>query len=171
MAKKTRSGQRRRPQQRARPHGGRPAAAPQRIAPAASIDIPSGGIELTEDSPAAIEDAVQAAEDGEAPAAEAAPRAGVARPLSAAGSATAGPATAATARRVGRIDPASARRLKPGRSGAAAIAFDPLEVTDPSIPFDRVPYVPADLRRVGVMATVMVALIVAAAIIVTLTVK
>ncbi len=44
--------------------------------------------------------------------------------------------------------------------------FQPLESEDAAIPFDRVPYVPSDLRRVGVMAALMVVLIIVAALIV-----
>jgi hypothetical protein len=44
--------------------------------------------------------------------------------------------------------------------GAAAAAFAPLENEDAAIPFDRVPYVPADLKRVAVMAIFMIILIV-----------
>ena len=44
--------------------------------------------------------------------------------------------------------------------------FQPLDSDDAAIPFDRVPYVPADLRRVGVMAVCMVVLIIIAALIV-----
>jgi len=73
------------------------------------------------------------------------------------------------ARRVGRIDPATAgRRLRPQQKQQAA--FAPLDPEDPSIPFDRVPYVPADLRRVAIMAGFMVALIIIAAFVVTHTV-
>jgi hypothetical protein len=36
---------------------------------------------------------------------------------------------------------------------------EPLDTDDPAIPFDRVPYVPSDLRRVAMIATVMVILI------------
>jgi hypothetical protein len=36
---------------------------------------------------------------------------------------------------------------------------EPLDTDDPAIPFDRVPYVPSDLRRVAMIATVMVVLI------------
>jgi len=46
-------------------------------------------------------------------------------------------------------------------------AFPPLDPEDPAIPFDRVPYVPADLRRVAIIAGIMVVLIVIAAIVVT----
>jgi hypothetical protein len=45
--------------------------------------------------------------------------------------------------------------------------FRPLESDDAAIPFDRVPYVPADLRRVAIMALCMMVLIVIAAVIVT----
>lgn len=57
----------------------------------------------------------------------------------------------------------------PGRAGrpatqrsrytSAAAMVAPLESEDPGIPFDRVPYVPADLRRVAVIAVFMVVLI------------
>ncbi|MEA2617719.1 MAG: hypothetical protein QOE72_3502, partial [Chloroflexota bacterium] len=46
----------------------------------------------------------------------------------------------------------------------------PLDPEDPAIPFDRVPYVPADLRRVAIMAGFMVVLILIAAVVVTHTV-
>jgi hypothetical protein len=74
-------------------------------------------------------------------------------------------------RRVGRIDPASARKGRPLRPGSTAAAFEPLDPEEAAIPFDRVPYVPADLRRVALMAGLMVVLIVIAAVIVTATVK
>ena len=86
--------------------------------------------------------------------------------------ATAPAAAAVTAapqgrRRVQRITaslPASPeRRLQRGQP-AGFIA--PLESDDAAIPFDRVPYVPADLRRVAVIATLMVVLIIVADIIV-----
>ena len=44
--------------------------------------------------------------------------------------------------------------------------FQPLESEDAAIPFDRVPYVPADLRRVAMMAAAMVVLIIIAALVV-----
>jgi hypothetical protein len=44
--------------------------------------------------------------------------------------------------------------------------FAPLESDDAAIPFDRVPYVRADLRRVAVIAGLMVVVIVIAAIVV-----
>jgi hypothetical protein len=78
---------------------------------------------------------------------------------------TAAPATPASAgtaparRGIERVDPAS-RRAQAGRPAKADPGFAPLEADDPAIPFDRVPYVPGDLRRVAVMAAVMVVLIV-----------
>jgi|SRR6266516_5227609 len=77
---------------------------------------------------------------------------------------------AGTRRRVERVSPvASGARpaARPGRGPAnAAAMFQPLESEDAAIPFDRVPYVPSDLRRVGVMAALMVVLIIVAALIV-----
>ncbi|HWW09820.1 MAG TPA: hypothetical protein VNY76_06185 [Candidatus Acidoferrales bacterium] len=71
-------------------------------------------------------------------------------------------------RRIERVSAVTAQRaVRQGRPPAnAAAMFQPLESDDAAIPFDRVPYVPADLRRVGVMAVCMVALIVIAALIV-----
>lgn len=70
-------------------------------------------------------------------------------------------------RRVGRVTPAgspiTAAPQRPAqrsaRFGTAAAMVQPLETDDPAIPFDRVPYVPADLRRVAVIAGLMVVLI------------
>jgi hypothetical protein len=83
---------------------------------------------------------------------------------------TARPATTpAGARRVGRVDPTSAaRKLRPQQKQQST--FAPLDPEDPAIPFDRVPYVPADLRRVAIMAGFMVLLIIIAAVVVTHTV-
>ncbi len=90
-------------------------------------------------------------------------------PLVAAAVAEAEP-SAGTRRRVERLTPAaaaSARAVRPSRAPATAAAmFQPLDSDDAAIPFDRVPYVPADLRRVAVMAACMVVLIVIAAIVV-----
>ena len=72
-------------------------------------------------------------------------------------------------RRIERLSDAPAARAgrsTRGPSNAAAL-FQPLEAEDAAIPFDRVPYVPADLRRVAVMAVVMVVLILVAALVVT----
>ncbi len=74
-----------------------------------------------------------------------------------------------TRRRVERVTPASASSIaasrqqrasaKSARFGTAAALVDPLDSDDPAIPFDRVPYVPSDLRRVAMIATLMVVLI------------
>jgi len=71
-------------------------------------------------------------------------------------------------RRIERVSAVAAvRPVRQGRPPAnAAAMFQPLESDDAAIPFDRVPYVPADLRRVAVMAVCMVALIIIAALIV-----
>jgi hypothetical protein len=71
-------------------------------------------------------------------------------------------------RRVGRVGPATApsaltkqqrATAKSARFGTAAAMVEPLDSDDPAIPFDRVPYVPADLRRVAMIASIMVVLI------------
>lgn len=49
--------------------------------------------------------------------------------------------------------------------------IQPLDSEDAAIPFDRVPYVPADLRRVAIIATIMVLLIIVADIVVSNVVK
>src|ERR1700694_2755421 len=71
-------------------------------------------------------------------------------------------------RRIERVSTVAAQRqVRQGRPPAnAAAMFQPLDSDDAAIPFDRVPYVPADLRRVGVMAVCMVVLIIIAALIV-----
>jgi hypothetical protein len=80
-------------------------------------------------------------------------------------------------RRVERVTPtatAPARGAARGRSryqGSSAAMMAPLESDDPAIPFDRVPYVPADLRRVTLIALVMLALIIVVAIVVNNAVK
>jgi len=90
-----------------------------------------------------------------------------------AGAATAGAATAAAEprRRIERLSQAAvpaARAVRPGRGPAnAAAMFQPLDSEDAAIPFDRVPYVPADLKRVAITAALMVVLILVAAIVVT----
>ena len=45
--------------------------------------------------------------------------------------------------------------------------FQPLDAEDAAIPFDRVPYVPADLKRVAITASLMIVLILIAAVVVT----
>ena len=86
--------------------------------------------------------------------------------------ATAAPATSATPRRrIERLSQATPVAAQAGRRGRgpsnSAALFQPLETEDAAIPFDRVPYVPADLRRVAVIALMMVGLIIIAAIVVT----
>jgi hypothetical protein len=82
-------------------------------------------------------------------------------------------------RRVERVSPAAAPALgvsagtlarRPQR-GQSSGFIEPLESDDAAIPFDRVPYVPADLRRVAIIAAVMIALIIVADIIVSNVVK
>ena len=65
---------------------------------------------------------------------------------------------------------AVAPRARPAR-GQPAGFIQPLESEDAAIPFDRVPYVPADLRRVAIIAGLMIALIIVADIIVSNVVK
>jgi len=77
-------------------------------------------------------------------------------------------------RRIGRVDAATAqgRRGRPSaHTGNAAAQFEPLDPEDAAIPFDRVPYVPSDLRRVAAIALLMLAIILVAAVIVTNVVK
>jgi hypothetical protein len=69
-------------------------------------------------------------------------------------------------RRVQRINPAAQPRSQ-GRQVSTAAMFLPLDSDDAAIPFDRVPYVPRDLRRVAIMASLMIVLILIAAIVVT----
>jgi hypothetical protein len=54
-------------------------------------------------------------------------------------------------RRVQRVNPAAQPRAPRGQVSAAAM-FLPLDSDDAAIPFDRVPYVPRDLRRVAIRA-------------------
>ena len=86
--------------------------------------------------------------------------------------ATGTPATTAPPRRrierLSQATPVATRAGRPGRGPSnAAAMFQPLDNEDAAIPFDRVPYVPADLRRVLVIALMMVGLIIVAAIVVT----
>jgi hypothetical protein len=69
-------------------------------------------------------------------------------------------------RRVQRLNPTAPARSS-SRSVSTAAIFLPLESDDAAIPFDRVPYVPRDLRRVAIMASLMIVLILIAAIVVT----
>ena len=84
---------------------------------------------------------------------------------------TASASAAPGRRRIERLSqaaPVQARGARPGRGPAnAAAMLQPLDSEDAAIPFDHVPYVPADLRRVLVMALCMVVLIIIAAVVVT----
>jgi hypothetical protein len=74
-------------------------------------------------------------------------------------------------RRVERLSGVTpAPRARPPRTQQAGY-IQPLESEDAAIPFDRVPYVPADLKRVAVIAGIMIALILIADIIVSNVVK
>jgi hypothetical protein len=76
-------------------------------------------------------------------------------------------ATDTTARRrVERLNPAVQPRSS-SRQVSTAAMFLPLDSDDAAIPFDRVPYVPRDLRRVAIMASLMIVLILIAAFVVT----
>jgi hypothetical protein len=69
-------------------------------------------------------------------------------------------------RRVERLNPAAQPRSA-SRQVSTAAMFLPLDSDDAAIPFDRVPYVPRDLRRVAIMASLMIVLILIAAFVVT----
>ena len=69
-------------------------------------------------------------------------------------------------RRVQRLNP-TAQPRSPSRQVSTAAMFLPLDSDDAAIPFDRVPYVPQDLRRVAIMASLMIVLILIAAFVVT----
>ncbi|MHB8719379.1 MAG: hypothetical protein ACYDAC_10885 [Candidatus Dormibacteria bacterium] len=82
------------------------------------------------------------------------------------------PASPSALRRVQRISaslPTTPERRSQRGQPAALIA--PLDSDDAAIPFDRVPYVPSDLRRVAIIATLMVILIIVADIVVSNVVK
>lgn len=84
-------------------------------------------------------------------------------------------------RRVGRIDLIAAAaaaatgrqalRAQRGRGQSTAAMFEPLPPEDASIPFDRVLYVQGDLRRVLIIAGMMVVLIVVANFVINAVVK
>ena len=159
MTKRTRAGRqqaaRRRPQPRPTTPGGAPPGAAGG-GPGGPVRPAGAGAPVEPDDDTLNGAGAAGEEEAAAPSAAAAP---AARPAPPPGG----------ARRVGRIDPATAgRRLKPQQK--QQVAFAPLDPEDPSIPFDRVPYVPADLRRVAIMAGFMVALIIIAAFVVTHTV-
>jgi hypothetical protein len=102
-------------------------------------------------------------------------RAAAAVPLSRA-QAAASTAPVSDRRRIGRVDPGAAaarqaQRVKSGRQLSTAAMFEPLPPDDAAIPFDRVPYVPGDLRRVLVIAALMVVLVVIADVVISNVVK
>ena len=155
MAKKTRK-QKQRAATR-RPAAPRPPTAPQQRWDLPGASGASVASVATEEPLAEAEGDLDAISDGEEPVA-AAP---VAAP---AGAAPAG----APRRRIERLSQAAPARPARGRGPAnAAAMFQPLDSEDAAIPFDRVPYVPSDLRRVAIMAAFMVGLIIIAAIVVT----
>jgi hypothetical protein len=81
------------------------------------------------------------------------------------------PASDPRRRRVERVG-ASAPTARPRSTrGQTQGYIQALETEDAAIPFDRVPYVPADLRRVAIIAGLMVVLIIVADIIVSNVVK
>ena len=152
MAKRTRRQKQRAAARRTQP--GRPQTAP---VPARAWDLPGSATATqtaAEDADPALDDVAGAAEAASDTAADT-------------------PATAPR-RRIERLSQAAqpARTLRGGRGPAnAAAMFQPLESEDAAIPFDRVPYVPADLRRVAIIAALMIVLIVIAAIVVSNVVK
>ena len=82
------------------------------------------------------------------------------------------PASESGRRRVERVATAGAPLARPRTTrGQTQGYIATLETDDAAIPFDRVPYVPADLRRVAIIAALMIALIVVADIIVSNVVK
>ena len=112
--------------------------------------------------------------DVEAPVSGASPGAPAAEPAAELPAAPPPAAPAPVVRRgVGRITPGTAGRRREGaaRAGSLSAGFEPLDPADPSIPYDRVPYVPADLRRVAIIAGAMILLILIADVIVTHAVK
>ena len=68
--------------------------------------------------------------------------------------------TPAQRRRVARVNQRRSRVL------TQPTEFAPLDPDDAAIPFERVPYVPGDLRRVAIIAALMVALIIVATVVV-----
>jgi hypothetical protein len=191
MARKTKGGPGRRPGQ-PRPHTPTP---PRRVAtraPAAELTIEERLAELEQErerllaaasaagvaEEEAVEEEAEAADDDAdeevapqpAPARTSLPGA---RSRPGAAGSSAPPAPIGT-RRVGRVAPAPpiARGPRPAAPrGVAPRAADALDPADPSIPLERVPYVQADLRRVAVIAGLMVLLIIVADIVVRTVVK
>jgi hypothetical protein len=96
----------------------------------------------------------------------------IASPDAAASVAVQIPASESGRRRVERVAAAGAPVARPRSTrGQTQGYIATLESDDAAIPFDRVPYVPADLRRVAIIAALMIALIIVADIIVSNVVK
>lgn len=151
MAKKTRKQKQRAPARRVQAPGpaARPAtpaaSSPTRMAqllPTSVMPLPGSGGELESEPDDAVATGVAAADDGSSAA------------------------DGSSRRRVQRLNPAAQPR-SPSRQVSTAAMFLPLESDDAAIPFDRVPYVPQDLRRVAIMASLMIVLILIAAFVVT----
>ena len=175
MARKTR-----RQKQRSATRQAAPARAPGAPTRQPGVD-PAPSLAVTDTLDAELDDEVRADEDAVAeelgdtgPAPETTvdtATSDTASARSATAPRTAPAPTPAPRRRIERLSqatPVAARAGRPGRGPSnAAAMFQPLETEDAAIPFDRVPYVPADLRRVAVIALMMVGLIIVAAIVVT----
>jgi hypothetical protein len=137
--------------------------------------IPGGaGLGQAAAGPVALDEPTLDQEQEQAPAAEDSP-AGAQLPVlsepAAPGAAAPRPVAPLTGaggrRRIERLrSPAPAPAGRARVPSNAASMFAPLESDDAAIPFDRVPYVRADLRRVAVIAGLMVVVIVIAAIVV-----
>jgi hypothetical protein len=81
------------------------------------------------------------------------------------------PASGAGRRRVERVGVSAPVARPRSTRGQTQGYIQALESEDAAIPFDRVPYVPADLRRVAIIAALMIVLIIVADIIVSNVVK
>jgi hypothetical protein len=154
MAKKTRKQKQRSPARRVQPSGPAARAAATPAAPAAPrpavpqvlpqsvFPLPGEGVEIESEPDGAVVAAQVATEDAYAAG------------------------DGSSRRRVQRINPVAQPRSG-SRQVSTAAMFLPLESDDAAIPFDRVPYVPRDLRRVAIMASLMIVLILIAAFVVT----
>ena len=147
MAKKTRKQKQRSPARRVQPA----APAPRTASPALPVatrlpTIPDALLPVPNDHPE-----IEPEPDGAASAAAADAYAA---------------ADGSSRRRVQRINPV-AQPSSGRRQVSTAAMFLPLDSDDAAIPFDRVPYVPRDLRRVAIMASLMIVLILIAAFVVT----
>jgi hypothetical protein len=153
MAKKTRKQKQRAPARRPQAAGPapRPAAPSTPVAtrPVAAQAVPESRLPIPHDDPE-----IQAEPDGANGAAAAAAEDAYAA------------ADGSSRRRVQRINPVAQPRSG-SRQVSTAAMFLPLDSEDAAIPFDRVPYVPRDLRRVAIMASLMIVLILIAAFVVT----